>query len=476
MIQKSHANEKALSYFISLQESRPADARDLSPQKWDQRAEFWKKERINKRKGDERVLSAVSYLEERGLLQPHFDVADIGCGPGRFAAAFARRVHQVIGLDISEKMIAHGIEYLNQEHLANARLQTCDFQKLDIDKEGYRKAFDLVFSSMTPALRGMANLKKSMEMSRGWCCHITHLSGRNYLREQILWELFGKKPSSPWTGQNFYALFNILFLSGYNPETTYENRRQETWVTPDEEYLDFLMEHMLPQEEITKAHADKIRTWLQRHQNQDGQLLEVSNSTYGRLLWDVRNPAERSEYQPFSSPKPVRHVFLTGPKQIGKSTIIQQTVNRFSGSVGGFFTVKLSGYLDSGFSVHLFSPGESILPTEENFLFACGKPDKNSDSRFNQKVSKRLRDSADSSLILMDELGPHEAGAKEFHQAVLNTLDGPAPVLGVLQAPADTFWPDITSRPDVLILEISEENRSEKALIQKIEAVLKKNR
>ena len=46
MTQKSKANEKALSYFISLQESRPADSRDFSPQKWDQRAEFWKKERV----------------------------------------------------------------------------------------------------------------------------------------------------------------------------------------------------------------------------------------------------------------------------------------------------------------------------------------------------------------------------------------------------------------------------------------------
>jgi len=74
----------------------------------------------------------------------------------------------------------------------------------------------------------------------------------------------------------------------------------------------------------------------------------------------------------------------------------------------------------------------------------------------------------------MDELGPHEAGAKEFHHTVLDTLDGPVPVLGVLQAPADAFWPDIVSRPDVLILEISEENRSQESLLQRIEAVLKR--
>ena len=74
----------------------------------------------------------------------------------------------------------------------------------------------------------------------------------------------------------------------------------------------------------------------------------------------------------------------------------------------------------------------------------------------------------------MDELGPHEAEAKEFRQAVFDTLDGPVPVLGVLQAPADAFWPDIVSRPDVLILEISEKNCSQKALIRRIEAVLRR--
>ena len=113
---------------------------------------------------------------------------------------------------------------------------------------------------MTPALRGIENIKKSIEMSRGWCCHITHLSGRNYLREQILQEVFGKQPVCQWTGQWFYALFNILFLSGYNPETSYETRHQEIWVQPDEKYVDFLMEHMLPQKEITTANAKKIRT------------------------------------------------------------------------------------------------------------------------------------------------------------------------------------------------------------------------
>lgn len=287
-------NAGELAYFLSLQESRLADTPNYSAQKWDQRAEFWKKERINNRKGDERVVSAVTYLTQKGLLRENFDIADIGCGPGRFAAAFAKRVHSVVGLDISEKMTAHGMEHIQKEGLTNVVLRTCDFQAMDIEKEGYKGAFDLVFSSMTPAVHDMNSLTKSMEMSRGWCCHITHLNGRNFLREQIMQEVFGKKASQQWTGRWFYCLFNILFLMGYEPETSYENRHQELWVEPDEEYADFVMEHMLPSEENTKENAKKILSWLQAHVNEDGKIQEITDSSYGRVLWDVRRKTERT--------------------------------------------------------------------------------------------------------------------------------------------------------------------------------------
>lgn len=287
-------NAGELAYFLSLQESRLADTPNYSAQKWDQRAEFWKKERINNRKGDERVVSAVTYLAQKGLLRENFDIADIGCGPGRFAAAFAKRVHHVVGLDISEKMVAHGMEHIQKEELTNVILRTCDFQAMDIEKEGYKGAFDLVFSSMTPAVHDMNGLTKSMEMSRGWCCHITHLNGRNFLRERIMQEVFGKKTSQQWTGRWFYCLFNILFLMGYEPETSYESRHQELWVEPDEEYADFVMEHMLPSEENTKENAKKILSWLQAHVYEDGKIQEITDSSYGRILWDVRRKTERT--------------------------------------------------------------------------------------------------------------------------------------------------------------------------------------
>ena len=81
---------------------------------------------------------------------------------------------------------------------------------------------------------------------------------------------------------------------GYEPETSYESRHQELWVEPDEEYAHFVMEHMLPSEENTKENAKKILSWLQAHVNEDGKIQEITDSSYGRILWDVRRKTERT--------------------------------------------------------------------------------------------------------------------------------------------------------------------------------------
>ena len=93
-----------LAYFISLMEKET----EPSPNIWDRRARSWAHERKNNRKTDERLEKDFLFLENHGLLKKDFSVADIGCGPGRFAAAFASRVRFVTALDISGEMIAQG--------------------------------------------------------------------------------------------------------------------------------------------------------------------------------------------------------------------------------------------------------------------------------------------------------------------------------------------------------------------------------
>ncbi len=290
-------NLEDLAYFLKLQETAFPDSPWDTADRWDNRAEVWETERRQHRRDDERVTAAVDFLTRRGILTPDCRIADIGCGPGRFAAAFAQKAGSVVGLDISPKMVSYGNEYIQRLGLDNAELRCCDFSRLDIRREGYVRGFDLVFSSQTPAIHNMEGLIKSMEMSRGWCLNITHILRRNYLRTRILEEVFHRSPPVRDGGRSFYALFNILFLLGYDPETSFFTRRKEKRVYPNDEYVAFVMEHALPAEEHTRENADKIQSWLLAHADTEGLITEISDAVYGRILWDVRKRSERPDFR-----------------------------------------------------------------------------------------------------------------------------------------------------------------------------------
>ena len=66
------------------------------------------------------------------------------------------------------------------------------------------------------------------------------------------------------------------------------------------------------------------------------------------------------------------HVFLTGAKQVGKSTLLKKTLRSFDGQIGGFFTLRTCEYLKTGFSVHLLPAAVPADPDETNLLFICG--------------------------------------------------------------------------------------------------------
>ncbi len=58
-----------IGLFISLQESEPAELPERAIERWNKRADFWEDARKKKEKGDERVISAINYLDSKGLLE-----------------------------------------------------------------------------------------------------------------------------------------------------------------------------------------------------------------------------------------------------------------------------------------------------------------------------------------------------------------------------------------------------------------------
>ena len=142
---------------------------------------------------------------------------------------------------------------------------------------------------------------------------------------------------------------------------------------------------------------------------------------------------------------------------MGKSTLIQNYLKTFSGTVGGFRTLR-TDEVHGDFSVHLVRPGEEA--NEKNELFLCmNKGDPGAIPRFDALGWAALEDAEKCDLVLMDELGPAEGKAEHFKQTVLDALDGDVPIIGVIQKAESDFLDVIRNHKNVDIVEVTLENR-----------------
>ena len=172
-------------------------------------------------------------------------------------------------------------------------------------------------------------------------------------------------------------------------------------------------------------------------------------------MTETTGPVLRSFQDPAQSRR--KHLFLTGPKRIGKSTVLERLLQDREAKTGGFRTVRIP--LEDGASIHMVAPTETAY-TAENRIFFRRKGVLHIDpADFDRIGCSLLAGTGDCDLILMDELGPNEANSGKFRQAVWNTLDGEISVYGVLQAADSDFLDAVAARPDVLVITVSEENR-----------------
>lgn len=153
-----------------------------------------------------------------------------------------------------------------------------------------------------------------------------------------------------------------------------------------------------------------------------------------------------------------KHLFLTGPKQVGKSTVLGKLLDGRDAALGGFRTRRVR--VDGGADIYMLPPmGEDgYLP--ENILFRRRNGKLQLDpADFDRMGGAMLEQSKGADLLLMDELGPTEVEAYGFQRAVLAALDGDVPVYGVLQQADSPFLDRIAAREDVCVITVTEENR-----------------
>ncbi|MCL1816052.1 MAG: nucleoside-triphosphatase [Clostridiales bacterium] len=156
------------------------------------------------------------------------------------------------------------------------------------------------------------------------------------------------------------------------------------------------------------------------------------------------------------------HIFLTGPRHIGKSTVIQKTISLLQ--EGGLR--RLAGFLTywgtTGDSYLYIAAADPALGHEPCRLaeFKAGSLICHAEV-FDQLGVELLSSASSAQVICLDELGFLEAGSRLFKQKVLSCLKGDVPLFGVLRQ-GDIPWHEpIKSHPRVTLYEVNAYNREQ---------------
>ena len=159
-----------------------------------------------------------------------------------------------------------------------------------------------------------------------------------------------------------------------------------------------------------------------------------------------------------------RHLFLTGDKQVGKSTLLRRLIEVRQLDCAGFETQAF--FLNGerrGFTLH----GRIEMPPYRNDCICCARIEEKRAVPvlpvFEENGVLILKRSLASPapFLLMDELGRLEREASGFIVQIEACLDADKRVLGVLQKCNSAHVARIAQREDVTVLTVTPENRDE---------------
>ena len=259
---------------------------------WDKKADEWAFEYKNDYEKENYELKRATrmrdFLIKHGALNDKTQVVDVGCGIGRFATTLALHAKSATAIDISSNMIKYSKEYADERRIENIYFKECDFNEVDLDKEGLTKQFDLACAMLTPAIKGEKGLDNFMKISRKHCFKSFMInmddSVENWLRKRLRFNPITEKTEQMSV---FTLLTSLLFIKGYYPIIEYdlEVRSEKLELTYDVAslYASKLTGELNPNKEVCQA----VLELLHKKEKEEGALIRESTARYGLMLWDV---------------------------------------------------------------------------------------------------------------------------------------------------------------------------------------------
>ncbi|MDF3000315.1 MAG: hypothetical protein K0Q48_434 [Bacillota bacterium] len=136
----------------------------------------------------------------------------------------------------------------------------------------------------------------------------------------------------------------------------------------------------------------------------------------------------------------MRHLFLEGPVQEGKSTLIRRLIAPFLNQIGGFGSQRLLDGTGATVGFRITPAAEAVNLTREYdrglsniFLHFDGSRVVKTPEVFAEATLRYLTDFNGKKLILLDEIGGMELSVPAFRETLYQVLAGGIPCIGVLK-------------------------------------------
>jgi len=233
---------------------------------------------------DERRRAVVADLVARGALAPGFRVLDIGAGPGAWARLLAETAAEVTALEPADAMADILEANIREAGAANIRVVRRTWQSVDLDAEGWRGAFDLVFASMSPGIDGPAALYKMMAAGRRWC-YLSAFAGRGPRPWHAeLWREFFDEPLGSHPSDIVYP-FNLVYALGYRPRLEFAFwDRERTWDRDEalRQCTAYIEDYLEPSPEV----AARVAAFVDRHM-ENGTMTRKHRTCHGMMTWNL---------------------------------------------------------------------------------------------------------------------------------------------------------------------------------------------
>lgn len=193
---------------------------------WDEKSEFYPRYKENQ--NFENLILQKS--KDFDVLYENSTILDVGCGTGIYTINLAKIAKKIFAIDFSKNMI----EILNEDAKKFGVYDKIQTQISSFDDFKTDQKFDIVFSTMSPAIEGENLYQKAFNLAKNSFVYLGWAGKRENKIEEEIFEICGLKKRELkganklkiWLEKNNFPYKSEIFENSFTKEKTLEQMTQ----------------------------------------------------------------------------------------------------------------------------------------------------------------------------------------------------------------------------------------------------------